>query len=122
MGKARFGVSVDEELARSLDRLAEALGGSRSEVVEHVLREGLSRLEHAVEDHECHGLVIVMGDEGRSQEVFEEFSDFLGTGLHYHVGRQCVSLAVFRGPSGVLRRILSRLMGLGARFSFVPLH
>jgi len=99
--KRRFGVSVPEDLAGALDRLAEALSADRSRLVSEALRAFVEDHEHHLAPHECTGLLIVVAASGRSKvpSLLEEFRDVIQGYNHFHTRGLCVEVIFVSGPS-----------------------
>ena len=99
--KRRFGISVPEDLAEALDRLAEALSADRSRLVSEALRAFMEDHKHHLVPHECTGLLIVVAAPGRSKvpSLLEEFRDVVQGYNHFHTPGFCIEVLFVSGPS-----------------------
>ncbi len=123
MARRRFGVSIDEELAEKLDRLAEKAGMDRSRVVEEALRVFLGDHDHMSFEHECSGVIVAScPDPSGGQEASEEFRDIVRSVIHSHAGGACIEILVVSGDSTRIARLYSTLASRGCRPRFVPVH
>ncbi len=123
MKKRRFGVSISEELARSLDELASALSTDRSSLVREALQEYLKDRCHLTVPHHCNGLLVVLGDPDRRrlQEIVSEHHDLICGYSHLHVGDTCVDVIAVSGPSARIASLHRELMKLpSTRIRYIP--
>lgn len=109
MGKRKFGVSVDTELARRLDELARTMEVERSALVEMALEELLSSMLHLGEDHECLAMIAVSCPEGSEPVRLPESPAVRATQLHEHRNGRCLQLFLVSGRSGEIARLYSEL-------------
>ncbi len=121
--RRRFGVSVPEELAASLDALASKLGRDRSSLVAEALRTFIHDHIHLLEPHRCAGVVVAWsrGGDGLRQKL-EEYMDIVKGHMHTHIGGYCVNILVVEGDSeriASLAKDLSSIPGCVARY--IPL-
>lgn len=99
--KRRFGISVSEELARALDKLARTLNIDRSSLVEEALREYVHDHLHYLEPHQCQGVMVITGKIPHEElfKVIEEHRDIIHSYSHTHVGDTCIEFMIVCGPS-----------------------
>ncbi len=102
MAKRRFGVSLPEELASELDRLAEDSGMERSRIVEEAVRA-------YIKDARGGGglLVLVVVCKSPPGSVIEEVGGVIS---HQHIhadGEDCIDIIVTRAENaGLIRGLL----------------
>jgi len=111
--KRRFGISVPEDLASVLDRLAERLGIDRSRLVCEAL-EIYVRHHASYLGGRCCGILTVTGLANSSQilKIIEGFRDVVHEFSHTHAGEECVNVLVVSGPSSRIAELHARLMSL----------
>ena len=125
MTKRRFGVSVSEGLAESLDMVAGALGLDRSSVVELALRGLLEDYTHHVVQHECIALIAHICDRDLAEvsSIIRDYKELRITQLHSHTGEKCIQILLVSGSSSVIADFYSKLAKLkGCRVKYTPLH
>lgn len=131
----RFGVSVEDELLESFDRLVTARGyATRSEALRDLMRDALvqSRLEEQpkgadvlgsltlVYDHHAHELTDKMA------ELQHDHHELVVSVLHVHLSHDdCMEVIVLRGASKQVRALSDSLLSLkgvkhGRLFVTVP--
>jgi len=110
--KRRFGISISEDLAQSLDRLTEALGIDRSSLVEEALREYVHDHLHYLEPHHCQGVMILTGRVEHEElfRIIEENRDIIHSYNHTHVGDVCIEFMIVSGPSERIALLHKRLV------------
>lgn len=121
--KARFGISLPEELARKLDTLSSLLGTDRSTLVAEALAEFLHEKSHVLEPHICEGMFMVayrFEERERITEVLKAYDSVIVTRIHVHSKEgYCVELAYARGPSEeitALERDLRKANAVNVRY------
>ncbi len=123
--KRRFGISLPEELADAVDRLAKALSTTRSAVVTDALRTYVEMRRHLIEPHECTGVMVLVDDEESPMpiRVVHEFGDVIRSHLHVHVEGRCINILVVKGPSERIAELESRIRSLmpHCRIYYLPL-
>jgi CopG family nickel-responsive transcriptional regulator len=112
MGKKRFGISIDEDLADKLDELSKALSTDRSAIVEDAIRGVIAEHSHYLYEHECKGIMILVYSEGKGCSVFvrqliEDFKDIIQFSSHYHTGNNCTEVFFIAGNSLRIRDLHS---------------
>ena len=119
---SRFGVSVEDELLESFDRLVSDRGyATRSEALRDLMRDALvqSRLEGKengadvlgsltlVYDHHAHDLTERMAD------LQHDHHGLVVSVLHVHVSHEdCMEVIVLRGRAGDVRTLANSLVSL----------
>lgn len=123
MARRRFGVSLSEDLAEGLDRLAERLGCDRSSIVEEALREYLHDHLHYLRPHRCTGVLLVVRPRGHggSGDFVDRYQDVVKLYSHLHVDDKCVETLVVSGPSGSIACLVEELERRGWRTRYIPL-
>ena len=133
----RFGVSIEDSLLESFDRLIAERGyATRSEALRDLIRDALvqSRLEASpkntqvlgslslVYDHHAHDLTEQMN------ELQHDHHELVVSVLHVHVSHDdCMEVIVLRGTAGKVRQLADSLLSLkgvkhGKLFITVPAH
>ena len=123
--KRRFGVSIDKQLAETLDELADLLGTDRSSLIEEAVRRLLDDYRHSSSSHECWGLLVIAGAENTRDKIYrvlEEYRDTVTSSSHIHSRYGCAEIIAVHGSSDRIKELHSRLSALGCRVRFVPLH
>ncbi|RLI12972.1 CopG family transcriptional regulator [Candidatus Bathyarchaeota archaeon] len=121
--KRRFGISVPEELANDLDKLAEALEADRSRLVNEALRAFIQDHKHHLTPHECTGLLIVVASPGCSRipDLLEAYRDVVQGYNHFHAGGCCIEVVLVSGPSARVRALHgAALKAPGCSVRYVP--
>lgn len=119
---SRFGVSAEDELLASFDRLVADRGyATRSEALRDLMRDALiqSRIEGQQEgadalgsltlvyDHHAHGLAE------RMAELQHDHHALVVSVLHVHISHDdCMEVIVLRGPAGEVRALANSLVSL----------
>ncbi len=124
--RRRFGVSIPESIARSLDALARVLGRDRSSLVAEALRTYIHDHEHLLVEHKCSGVVVAWSAKGKTggdlRSVIEEYMDMVKGHLHAHVDGYCVDVLVVEGVSSTITELVKRIMELGGcTVRYIPL-
>lgn len=125
MGKRRFGVSIPQNLAEALDKLASRLGVSRSELVALALREFLHDHSHYLYKHECTGVIILVGSEKQRRKVeslLESYRDIVRAYLHAHTEGECIEVIIVKGCSVRISTLHRKLVETGCKPRFIPLR
>ena len=133
----RFGVSIEDNLLESFDRLVAERGyATRSEALRDLIRDALvqSRLEapsktthvlgslSLVYDHHAHDLTEQMNG------LQHDNHDLVVSVMHVHVSHDdCMEVIVLRGQAGRVRQLADALLSLkgvkhGKLFITVPAH
>ncbi len=121
--KRRFGISIPEDLARDLDRLATITGTDRSSLVVGALREYIHDHLHYLEPHYCMGIMIISGriDHGRLFKVIEKYRDIIHSYTHNHLGDTCLETIIVAGPSEKIACMHKELANDKCRVRYIPL-
>ncbi len=118
----RFGVSAEDGLLESFDRLIASQGyATRSEALRDLMRDALvrSRLEEPPEDAEILGSLTLVYDHhahdltGRMTELQHDHHGLVISVLHVHVSHDdCMEVIVLRGPVRDVRLLGESLLSL----------
>jgi len=122
--KRRFGISIPERLAKSLDALTQALGADRSSLIREALREYLHDHSHYLKPHECGGVMILLENRDHMYllHILEEYDDIVCNYNHVHVGRYCIDIVVVSGSSSRIAHLHNRLLSeLKCRIRYIPI-
>jgi len=118
--KRRFGISIPEDMAISLDFLAEKLEMDRSRIVREALESYIRDHAHFCIPHECCGVITLASTHSlKIFEIIEEFRDVINEYSHVHTGNECVNALIVSGPSGRIAELHKRLMPFG-NLRFIP--
>jgi CopG family transcriptional regulator, nickel-responsive regulator len=113
---ARFGVAMESSLLAKLDKIADARGVARSEIMRDLVRAEVVRV-HAEHDGPVVATLTVVYDH-HVRELTERLTEFqhrLGhqvqATLHIHLDAdRCLEVIVLRGRSGALTQMAERLL------------
>lgn len=121
--KRRFGISIPEELARDLDRLALTTGVDRSSLVVGALKEYIHDHLHYLEPHYCMGIMIISGriEHNRLFKIIEKYHDIIHSYSHSHLGNTCLETIIVAGPSGNIAQMHKELAGNNCHVRYIPL-
>lgn len=116
----RFGISIDENLLASFDKLIDAKGyQNRSEAIRDLIRSSLVELKLETGEEEMVGTVTLVYNhhvrdladkltEHQHQHHHEVISS-----LHVHLDEHnCLEVLVLRGKSSVIKKIADELIGV----------
>lgn len=119
---SRFGVSVEDELLQSFDRLINGQGyENRSEALRDLMRDALvkSRIETSPEDSDALGSLTLVYDHHASElndkmnELQHDHHDLVVSVLHVHVSHDdCMEVIVLRGKVREIRELSDGLLSL----------
>jgi len=118
----RFGVSVEDDLLASFDRLTDAQGyGTRSEALRDLMREALikARLEDFPETGDAIGSLTLVYDHhaGNLQhemaDIQHDAHSMILSVMHLHVSHDdCLEILAIRGPVAKINDLSNRLLSL----------
>jgi CopG family nickel-responsive transcriptional regulator len=117
-GLVRFGVSMEQALARRFDRLIQRRGyGSRSEAIRDMVRRELVRQEWEDPDAETVGTVTLVYDHHvrelgeRLVALQHEHHEIVISTTHVHLSHEhCLEVLVLRGRAGEVQKLADRLL------------
>lgn len=121
--RRRFGVSLPSSIAEELDALAAKLRTDRSRLVEHAVASFLNEYRHYLHDHECSGVMIILGsfDRGEVASLLDRYKDIVVSTTHVHVNEVCTEIVVVQGPSGRIAEMHTRLSSVkGCNVRYIP--
>jgi CopG family nickel-responsive transcriptional regulator len=114
----RFGVSLDEELLSSFDKLIEREGyTNRSEAIRDLIRDTLIKREWLEGNTETVGVAFLLFDHHRldlSRKITglqHEHRDSIVASLHVHLDEHnCLEVIVLKGRAKEIQRITNQLI------------
>lgn len=119
---SRFGVSVEEELLESFDRLVTDRGyATRSEALRDLMRDALiqARIDAQQEKAEVLGSLTLVYDHHahdlteRMAELQHAYHGLVVSVLHVHISHDdCMEVIVLRGQAGEVRTLSNALVSL----------
>jgi len=125
MGKRRFGISLPEDLAASLDELANKLEVDRSTLITEVLREFVHDRIHVLTPHHCRGvLIVVSGDKHASQlaSMYEKYQKMVKARMHCHSENNCIDVLIVEANSDDILNFKRELLSLKIKVRYLPLQ
>ena len=116
----RFGISMDEELLESFDRLIEQKGyANRSEAIRDLIRAAQVELEWEEGEKESVGTVTLVYNHhvrdlsDKLTEQQHSHHDQIVSALHVHLdAHNCLEVLVVRGKGREVRQIADELIGV----------
>ena len=118
-GITRFGVSIDQSLLRSFDRLIGQKGyQNRSEAIRDLIRDSLVQ-EEWESGQETVGTIAIVYDH-HTRELSKaltglqhNFFKFIISTIHVHLdAHHCMEVLIVKGKSDDLKKISDRLIGI----------
>ncbi len=119
---SRFGVSVEEELLESFDRLVSDRGyATRSEALRDLMRDALIQARLEAQPHKAEvlgSLTLVYDHHARDlsekmAELQHEHHGLVVSVLHVHISHDdCMEVIVLRGLAGQVRALAESLLSL----------
>jgi CopG family transcriptional regulator, nickel-responsive regulator len=116
----RFGISMDEELLESFDKLIEQKGyANRSEAIRDLIRAAQVELDWEEGEKEAIGTVTLVYNHhvrDLSDKLTEQqhaYHDQIVSALHVHLdAHNCLEVLVVRGKARAVRKIADELIGV----------
>jgi len=116
----RFGISMDDKLLESFDRIIERRGyANRSEAIRDLIRAAQVELEWEEDEKEGVGTVTLVYNHhvrDLSDKLTEQqhaHHDQIISALHVHLdAHNCLEVLVVRGKASEVRRIADELIGV----------
>lgn len=116
----RFGISMDDKLLESFDRLIERKGyANRSEAIRDLIRAAQVELEWEEDATDAIGTVTLVYNHhvrDLSDKLTEQqhaHHDQIVSALHVHLdAHNCLEVLVVKGKAGEVRRIADELIGV----------
>ncbi|MBN3039770.1 MAG: nickel-responsive transcriptional regulator NikR [Candidatus Omnitrophica bacterium] len=118
-GVKRFGVSLEEELLKSLDSIVKGNSfPNRSQAIRFLIRNHNVK-EKWEKNKEVAGSIILVYDHhkreliSRSMDIQHDYHDCILSSQHVHLGRHnCLELIALRGKASKLRELADKLIAL----------
>lgn len=116
---ARFGVSMDSDLLRKFDALAQRRGAAnRSEAIRDLVRDALVEEQWQKGKGAAMAAVVIVYDHhtrdlnARLNHIQHEYPGAVVSSLHVHVSKHtCMEIIVLRGKRALLSDLGYRLIG-----------
>jgi CopG family nickel-responsive transcriptional regulator len=116
----RFGISMDDKLLESFDRLIDRKGyANRSEAIRDLIRAAQVELEMEEDHADAIGTVTLVYNHhvrdlsDKLTEQQHSHHDQIVSALHVHLdAHNCLEVLVVRGKAGEVRRIADELIGV----------
>ncbi len=112
----RFGVSMDEELVKSFDRLlSKKEYSSRSEAIRDLIRNSLVEEEWEKGKEIAGAIVFVYNHHKRELadrilDIQHDYNKLIQSSLHIHLDHSnCLEVVVVRGEAGIVRELYNKL-------------
>ena len=119
--KKRFGVSIEESLAKTLEVLSNQTGVNRSRLIEEAIKGYLEDHSHLLVPHDCKGILVAhCPGTGQLTEVTEEYRDIIVAWLHAHFNDECMEAFFVEGASTKIRGLYSEILRKGCRGRYIP--
>lgn len=116
----RFGISIDDKLLKSFDRLIEEKGYlNRSEAIRDLIRASLVELKWEGGEEETVGTVTLVYNHhvrdlsDKLTEQQHSYHDQIVSALHVHLdAHNCLEVLVVRGKAREVKKIADELIGV----------
>lgn len=116
----RFGISIDDKLLKSFDRLIEEKGYlNRSEAIRDLIRASLVELKWECGEEETVGTVTLVYNHhvrdlsDKLTEQQHSYHDQIVSALHVHLdAHNCLEVLVVRGKARQVKKIADELIGV----------
>jgi CopG family nickel-responsive transcriptional regulator len=117
---SRFGVSMEESLLESFDKLIEEKGyKTRSEAVRDLVRDALVKHQWEQDDHEVAGCILLFYDHHQRHlmedltTIQHDYHDAILANTHFHLDHHnCLEMIVVRGTTKSIRTLRDKLTSL----------
>ena len=124
--KRRFGISIPENLARDLDKLASKLSIDRSSLVSEAIRTYVHDHLHYLTPHKCMGILILFSNVENDNyrkllKIIEEYRDIIISYTHHHIEEKCIEVLILSGSSEKIRSLHREFTVLGYKARYLPL-
>lgn len=125
--KARFGVSLDANLAEEVDKIVKATDTNRSQIVSLAVQEFITQRFHFLTPHPCEGIMIITYEPPVSDKIdntLEQKKDTILSRLHLHSSEgYCVEVLYVKAPSEQVLNLESNIQKCGCKTCrFIPCH
>jgi CopG family nickel-responsive transcriptional regulator len=113
----RFGVAIEPELLAELDKLAEARGCTRSELLRNLARAEIAQAKSVQPVPAVASVTLVYNHHVRElserlNSVQHELGERVRSAMHVHLDHDnCLEVIVLRGRSDELRAAAERMLG-----------
>lgn len=119
MPVSRFGVSLEEELLKSLDQYVQANGfANRSQAIRHLIERFTVEQKWQC-DNMVAGAITLVYDHNRkdirikSTDIQFEHQDLILSSQHFHLNEiNCLEIVAVKGPSHKLTSLSDKLIGI----------
>lgn len=124
--KRRFGISIPEDMARDLDKLASKLSIDRSSIVCEAIRTYIHDHLHYLTPHKCMGVLILFSHISRNNykkffNIIERYRDVIISYTHHHIEEKCIEVLILSGSSEKIQSLHREFMVIGCKARYLPL-
>lgn len=119
--KRRFGISIDESIANTLEVLSHQTGVNRSKLIEEALKGYLEHHSHLLVPHTCKGILVARcPNRSLLAGVSEQYKEIIKAWLHAHLDGECMEAFFVEGDSAKIRDLYSSILKKGCSCRYVP--
>lgn len=119
MGLARFGVSLDEDLLKSLDAyVIENNFANRSQAIRHLVEDNI-RIKKWQCNHVVAGAIVILYDHhkgditSKSNEIQHQYYDVVLSTQHFHVNHEnCLEIIAVKGEAHRLTELSDKIIAI----------
>jgi CopG family transcriptional regulator, nickel-responsive regulator len=119
MSLARFGVSLDEDILKALDRFViENKFPNRSQAIRHLVEKNLVEKKWQCNQIVA-GAIVMLYDHHkgdvtiRSNDIQHEYFDVILSSQHFHLSHEnCIEIVAVKGTANRLTDLSDRLIGI----------
>lgn len=124
--KRRFGISIPEDMARDLDKLASKLSVDRSSIVCEAIRTYIHDHLHYLIPHKCMGILILFSHIGENNyknffKIIERYKDVIISYTHHHIEEKCIEVLILSGSSEKIQSLHREFIVIGCKARYLPL-
>ncbi|ABM81309.1 CopG family ribbon-helix-helix protein [Hyperthermus butylicus] len=119
--KRRFGISINESIAKMLEVLSNQTGVNRSRLIEEAIKGYLEDHSHLLVPHDCKGILVAhCPASGQLSNITEEYSEVIVAWLHAHLNEACMEAFFAEGESRKIMGLYSEILKRGCKGRYIP--